>query len=276
MPIAKAPPGAGDLVQRHALPTRLWHWASAALMIGLLMSGLNIFNAHPRLYWGQAGAHFDPAWLEIGAADESGFVRIGTWQAPATGLFGYSDNGSGENVRRAFPSWATLPSRSDLARARDWHLGFAWLFAVGTFVFGIWTVLGRHMRRDLMPRLAELGPRSLWRHCKDHARLRVPDGSEALHYNVLQKLAYLGVTGVLLPLVILTGFCMSPMLSAAFPWLVDLFGGRQSARSLHFIGAFSLLVFVGLHLTMVLVAGPINTLRSMITGWFRIPEARDR
>lgn len=269
-----AEPCGGDLVMRHAFSTRLWHWISAALALGLLMSGLMIFNAHPRLYWGQAGAHYDVAWLEIGADEETGFIRIGALETTTTGLLGYSDDGWGEPTQRAFPSWATLPFYNDLAVARRWHFGFAWPFAIGTLIFGIWSLLNGHVRRDLLPRWHELQPRHIWQHCKNHARFNLPCGAEARHYNILQKLFYIGVTAVLLPLIVLTGLCMSPMINAAAPWMLDLFGGRQTARSLHFCCATLLAAFVVLHIAMVLVAGPLNEVRSMITGWFRLPKVR--
>ena len=117
-------------------------------------------------------------------------------------------------------------------------------------------------------------PAPIWRDIKDHARLRFPTGLAALRYNVLQKASYIGVIFVLLPMIILTGLTMSPGMDAAWPWLVDLFGGRQSARSIHFIVAWLLVAFFLVHILMVLLAGPINELRAMITGWYRVPEAR--
>ena len=105
----------------------------------------------------------------------------------------------------------------------------------------------------------------------DHARLHFPTGDAALRYNILQKISYVGVIFVLLPLMILTGLTMSPAMDAAWPWLLDLFGGRQSARSIHFICAALLLAFIIVHLVMVLLAGPINEIGSMITGRFRVP-----
>ena len=101
-----------------------------------------------------------------------------------------------------------------------------------------------------------------------------PTGDAALRYNILQKLSYVGVIFVLLPLMVLTGLTMSPAMDAAWPWLLDLFGGRQSARSIHFICAALLLGFILVHLMMVLLAGPINEIRSMITGRFRVPPDR--
>ncbi|HEY5238057.1 MAG TPA: cytochrome b/b6 domain-containing protein, partial [Rhizomicrobium sp.] len=108
----------------------------------------------------------------------------------------------------------------------------------------------------------------------DHLRLRFPKGKEALHYNVLQKLAYFTVIFIIGPLIVLTGLTMSPTMDSALPQLLSLFGGRQSARTIHFICAFSFVGFFIIHIVMVVLSGPINNLRSMITGRYKI-EAED-
>jgi thiosulfate reductase cytochrome b subunit len=117
-------------------------------------------------------------------------------------------------------------------------------------------------------------PSHVWADIKHHARLQFPTGEAARRYNVLQKFAYLSVLILLIPGMILTGFTMSPGLDAALPWLLDLFGGRQSARSLHFIFAMGIVAFIVVHLAMVVLAGPINEVRSMITGRYRLPKEK--
>lgn len=238
-------PRGGDLVRRHSLVTRIWHWLNAVTLAIMAMSGLMILNAHPRLYWGHYGADHDPAWLEFAATSEI-----------------------------AFPGWMTIPSEYSLADARLWHLAFAWLLVTGLVAYLLWALRSGHVRRQIAPRLAELAPAHLWHDIREHARLRFPTGSAALSYNVLQKLAYGGVLFVLLPGVILTGLTMSPGLNAAFAWMVDLFGGRQSARSIHFLCAAGLVLFFVVHIVMVVLAGPVNEVRAMITGWYRLPRAR--
>ena len=266
--------GLPERVKRHRLSTRVWHWTNAVVLLVMLMSGLMIFNAHPRLYWGQYGANADPAWLEIGSTETDGYLRIGALQVTTTGLLGRWTDPHGNVQRRAFPHWATIPSSYSLAVGRRWHLAFAWLLALGLLVYMIVSLLNRHAQRDLAPRLAELRPGALWHDIKQHARLRLPTGEAALRYNVLQKLSYFGVIFILLPVVILTGLTMSPGMDAAWPWLLDLFGGRQSARSIHFIVAFMLVLFFLVHLAMVVLAGPVNEVRSMLTGWYRVPKPK--
>jgi thiosulfate reductase cytochrome b subunit len=263
------------LVKRHRLSTRLWHWINALTVFLMLMSGLMIFNAHPRLYWGQYGANFDQAWLEIGSTADAGFLRVGSLRVATTGVLGYRAQPDGNINRRAFPGWATIPSDYSLSAGRRWHLAFAWVLAIGLIAYWIASLINRHAWRDLVPRPAELAPRHLWQEIKDHARLRFPSGAAALNYNTLQKLSYFGVIFVLLPLLVLTGLAMSPGMDAAWSWLIDLTGGRQSARSIHFLCAMGIAGFILIHLIMVLLAGPVNEIRSMITGRYRLPKARE-
>lgn len=263
------------LVKRHRLATRLWHWINAITVFVLLMSGLMIFNAHPRLYWGQYGANADHAWLSIGSSGDRGFLEIAGVMVPTTGILGQWRDGEGVVQRRAFPGWATIPSYYSLSGARRWHLAFAWLLSISLIVFLVVSVLNRHLQRDLAPRREELSPSHVWRDIVDHARLRLPTGEKALRFNILQKLAYIGVIFLLLPLMILSGLTMSPTMDAAWPWLLDLFAGRQSARSVHFISAFLILLFIVVHLIEVVLAGPINEIRSMVTGWYRVRPDQD-
>jgi thiosulfate reductase cytochrome b subunit len=274
---ATAPePKGGDLVRRHRLSTRVWHWTNVVVLTVLLMSGLMIFNAHPRLYWGEYGANFDYAWLEIGAAGGRGVLRLGGLTLPVTGVLGVWTDANGAVQQRAFPGWATIPSAYSLADARLWHMAFAWLLAVGLLAYLLWSLANGHLRRDIHISRREWAPSHIWRDVKLHARLRFPSGAAALRYNVLQKLAYAGVLFVLLPLMVLTGLAMAPGMDAAWPWLTQICGGRQSARSMHFLAAFALLAFAAVHIAMVLLAGPINQVRAMITGRYRLPVDQAR
>lgn len=232
----------GMLVFRHRLSTRLWHWINAVAIIVLLMSGMMISNAHPHLYWGQYGANLDQPWFSVEWVIEGG----------------------------RFPGWATIPSTYNLALARHWHLAFAWVFAVGMLIYLVVSLANRHIKRDLTLKRSELAPAHLWQDIKDHARLKFPTGQEALSYNVLQKIAYVLVIFVLIPLLILTGLALSPGFNAILP-LPDLFGGRQSARSIHFVAAAGIAAFIVVHLILVMLAGPYNEIRSMITGRYRVP-----
>lgn len=268
-------PERGRLVFRHRLSTRLWHWTNAVTLLVMLMSGLMIFNAHPRLYWGEYGANFDTPWLSIEAtARGQGILRIGATVFETTGWLGSWTDPNGIERHRAFPWWATIPSQYSLADARLWHMFFAWVLALGLLFYLLRSLWNGHLRRDVHITRTEWSPRHIWQDLKDHARLRFPKGEAALRYNVLQKFAYAGVLFGLLPMMIVTGLAMSPGTDAWAPVVTEVFGGRQSARSVHFICAFALVAFFVVHIVMVLLAGPINEVRSMITGWYHLPEER--
>ncbi|MFG6176481.1 cytochrome b/b6 domain-containing protein [Halomonas sp. THAF12] len=262
------------VIKRHTLFTRVWHWVNLICLIILLASGLQIFNAHPALYWGK-DSHFDSPALSIGAERDPqgewrGVTRLGGWRFDTTGVLGVSGPAA-DRERRAFPAWATLPGPRWLSMGRQWHFLAGWIFAPLLTAYLVYLVASGQLRRRLLPRRSEW--RRLGATIVEHARLKFPRGEEARHYNILQKLTYLLVLFVIIPLVILTGLTMSPTMDAAWPWLLDVFGGRQSARTLHFLCALALVLFLLVHVALVLLSGVINNLRSMITGRYALPPA---
>ncbi|MFD1612960.1 cytochrome b/b6 domain-containing protein [Sphingomonas tabacisoli] len=265
-----------ELIYRHKLATRIWHWLNALTIVVLLMSGAMIFNAHPRLYWGQYGANFDRPWLQISADARGGYLKVGDRRFETDGVLGRFKAKDGSLRNNAFPYWATIPSNYDLAHARRWHLAFALLLGFGLLGFMLVSLFNRHFRKDLTLRRAEIAPAHVWHDVVEHLKLRFHNAEDPGAFNILQKLSYIGVIFVLIPLVIFTGLTMSPGMDAAWGWLLDLFGGRQSARSIHFIAAALLLLFIVVHLVLVLLSGPINGVRGMVTGWLRVPAKEER
>ncbi len=217
-------------MKKHRLSTRVWHWVNLLALVILFMSGLNISNAHPHLYWGQWGFEPGRAWLNV----------------------------------IEFPGWATIPGYYNLAAARQWHILFAWVFAVGLLAYLLVALVNGYLRRDIATGRKEWRWSAIRADIAAHLQFDFHHG--AGKYNFLQKLAYGVVLFILLPLMIASGMAISPGTDAAFPWLLDVFGGRQSARSIHFIVAWSLFGFFILHVVLVLLSGPIGQLRDMITG----------
>tara|TARA_Y100000815_G_scaffold98559_1_gene87276 strand:- start:13 stop:678 length:666 start_codon:yes stop_codon:yes gene_type:complete len=217
-------------MKRHALSTRLWHWLNLLCVVVLFMSGLTISNAHRRLYWGDWGFEASQAWLMV----------------------------------PRFPDWMTIPGYYSLAVARDWHILMAWPFALGLLFMWIAMMINRHFKRDIVTKRREWRPSAIWRDVVEHLKLNF-DHHEG-KYNFLQKLAYGLVLGVFLPMMIFTGISISPGMEPTFGWLVDLLGGRQSARSLHFIFAFAIAGFFIVHVLLVILSGPIRQMQDMITG----------
>jgi thiosulfate reductase cytochrome b subunit len=205
---------------------------NAAAIIVLFMTGLNISNAHRYLYWGEYG--FDPkdAWLAV--------VR--------------------------FPGWATIPQHYNLALARDWHITMAWPFGIGLLFIWIAMLANGHFRRDLATRLRDWTPGAVLASLKAHSGGPAHGGG----YNPVQRILYGMVFGILLPLMLFTGLAISPGFGAVAPWLVDILGGRQSARSLHFIAAWGIFGFFVIHIVLALIDW--RRIVEMVTGGRR-PEA---
>jgi thiosulfate reductase cytochrome b subunit len=255
-------------IYRYALVVRAAHWTNVLCLAVLLTSGLQIFNAHPALYWGEDSDFERPIFsIYVGFTPEGrpvGVTSIFGRRYDTTGVLGRSEV-DGRPVHRAFPAWLTLPSTQDLATGRVWHFFFAWLFVANGVLYVGHSVISRRGARDLVPRPGQW--RQIGGTIRDHLTFRVHRSAE---YNLIQKVAYLTVVLVLAPLVVLTGLTMSPAVAAAAPWLLDIFGGRQSARTIHFVLTVLFILFVVVHVVMVLVSGFLNNMRSMITGWYSV------
>lgn len=259
----------GPLIYRQSIWTRVTHWIWAICLFFLLLTGLQIFNAHPALYIGQqSGFAFENAIFEIGAVNTAAGPRGqttvfgNTYDTTALGL---GMSGTAERPTfTGFPGSVTIPSYRDLGTGRVVHFFFGWIFVATIFIWFAASFINGHIRRDIVPKPADIAgvPKDI----VDHATLRFKHGRS---YGPLQKLAYFSVFFIMFPLIVLTGLTMSPGLDAAWPWLLDIFGGRQTARTIHFITMLLLVTFFIIHIVMVLAAGPLNELRSMISGWYR-------
>lgn len=266
-----------EVMYRHTVTVRLTHWINALIFVLLLASGLRVFNYHPALYWGNDGHEGMLSFISIEALTDVengapvGVTTVIGHSFNTTGVLGVSYSVSGEPVQAAFPNWVTLPA--GLGPARGVHFDAAWLLVLNGLVYLLSGLFSGHFRRDLLPAAKELSPRNVLADIWNHVRLRRARGAAAHHYNVLQKLAYVIVIFGLLPVMVLSGLTMSPAVTAAVPFLFDLFGGRQSARTIHFLVTNLLVLFVLVHVIQVILTGLFNNMRAMITGRYAIlPE----
>lgn len=273
----KTPPGAAgpQVDYRHPWVVRLWHWANAGAVVVLLMTGLLLFDIHPRLYWGDDGHAGMPAFLAVDAMDVTSAtprfsLQLGGHHWDVTGIIGtiVDEGDSGKYVLIANP-----PDDWQFGATRGWHFMFAWLLGLSLPAYALYLLVSGRLRDRLLPTRVELSARSIGHELSQHLRMRRARGEASRHYNILQKASYLSVIGVLIPLAILSGFTMSNAMTAVFPGLIALFGGHQSARSVHFMVAMLLGLFLLVHVFQVLVSGFTNLMRSMITGRFVVePE----
>jgi Thiosulfate reductase cytochrome B subunit (membrane anchoring protein) len=235
----RALPNGRTLVWRHPAWVRITHWINVACVIILLMSGANILAAHPHLYWGLKST-FDSPWLSFGQ----------------------------------IPAWMMIPQGRDLGAARPWHFLFAWIFVINGLIYLSILFLSRRIGRRLWPTgedIRHLGPSII-----EHARFDFPKDDRARAYNVIQKLAYLAMILIVLPMMLITGLSMSPGFNPVGGIFLDIMGGRQSARTLHFLSAFAIVAFIVIHVGLVIWTGLINNLRAMVTGWFVIEPSAHR
>jgi thiosulfate reductase cytochrome b subunit len=216
-----------------------------------MVSGFVILMAHPRLYWGAVGNDLTPALVELP-------ISRNYWHRGWTpSVAFYSEPGSPVSAERTYDIF------NENGWARSLHFLAAWFLILSSVVYAVTAVLSGHFGRDLRPRAAELAPRRLWGSLRRHAHAALQPGPP---YNPLQKFAYVAVVFAALPLMALTGITMSPAITAAYPGLLDVFGGAQSARTLHF-GIFVLLVlFLAGHVTLTILSGFKRQLRAMTLG----------
>jgi thiosulfate reductase cytochrome b subunit len=238
----------------HARWVRVSHWILAASVLTLAVSGFVILMAHPRLYWGDAGNDLMPALVELPFGPNAHHVEF-TDRAP---IF--------QSAAGPISANRTTDIFNQNGWGRSLHFLAAWFLIVPGLVYVLTGAFGGHFRTNIWPRALELAPGLLWREARDHLRLRIRRSPDDPVYGVLQKCAYSLVIFVAAPLIVVTGLTMSPAVTAAFPFLLKLFGGFQSARTIHFATFVALLVFVVVHLVMVVASGFWRQIRAMTIG----------
>jgi thiosulfate reductase cytochrome b subunit len=223
---------------RHAALVRVTHWIATAALLALLVTGGEIVISHPRFYWGETGNVNMKPLFRIPIPSSRDTVPTG---------YGY-----------------VMPDQNGWSRYL--HFEAAWVLVLTALVYGIWGFWTGHFRRNLLPERQDWTWGAMWDRMALYLRRAPPDADETSAYNVLQRLAYLSVIFVLVPLTILTGLALSPSFNSAVPEIVNGLGGRQSARTLHFFLSWALLFFLVVHVTMVAISGFRVRMRAMITG----------
>ena len=241
----------------HALWVRIAHWVGTASMLTLAFSGVAILMVHPRLYWGETGNDLTPALIELPISRN---YQHGGWSAPMP----FDAAGT-----TAVSASRTYDIFNQNGWARSLHFLAAWWLVVPGMCYLLAGLAAGHFRAHVWPRPVELAPRSVWHDVVDHVSFRIPPGSGGPRYGVLQKLAYSLVIFGAAPLIAITGLTMSPAITASFPVLLSMFGGYQSARTIHFAAFVVLALFVLVHLVMVVASGFARQMRGMTWGTVR-------
>jgi thiosulfate reductase cytochrome b subunit len=222
--------------------------------LALAFSGFVILMAHPRLYWGNAGNDLTPALIELPISRNH---RHGGWDNP-TPFF--------QNAAGPISASRTYDIFNQNGWGRSLHFLAAWCLMMPGAVYLMAGIFGGHFRSHIWPKAKELGLRPVWREVVEHLRFRIPPASSGPQYGLLQKCSYSFVVFVAAPLMVATGLAMSPAVTAALPVLLRVFGGFQSARTIHFFTSAALLMFVLVHVVMVIKSGFRRQIRAMTVG----------
>jgi thiosulfate reductase cytochrome b subunit len=251
--VLREPARAAD-AQRHARFVRISHAIITVSVLTLAFSGFEILMVHPRLYWGEVGNDLTPALFELPISRN---YKHGGWDAPRPFF---------EDAAGPISASRTYDIFNQNGWGRSLHFLAAWCLVLPGAVYLFTGIFGGHFRSHVWPRSSELSPRLVWREILDHVRLRIAPASGGPQYGLLQKCAYSIVVFAAAPLIVLTGLTMSPAIAAAFPFLLPLFGGYQSARTIHFFSFVALLLFVVVHLVMVIASGFRRQVRAITVG----------
>jgi thiosulfate reductase cytochrome b subunit len=233
---------------------RICHWLVVASYLTLAISGFLILMVHPRLYIGEVGNDLTPALLTLPISSNHRPSEL-----QPTVAFSELPGGPISADR----NYAIFNQNG---WARSLHFLAAWVFVVVGVIYLAIGIGTGHIARDLLPRIGELAPSAVWQDLKSHLRIKFGAVRSGQAYNLLQKLAYTSVLFVVVPVMIATGLTMSPAMTSAYPWLLDLFGGYQTARTVHFFGFAALLLFFIVHVAMVIASGFRKQLRAMTWG----------
>jgi len=249
LPQSTSPSGNG-----HARWVRLSHWILTASFITLAFTGFVILMAHPRLYWGETGNDLTPALIELPISRN---YKHGGWEA-VTAFF--EDAASPVSASRTY----------DIFNKNGWgrslHFLAAWVLAGIGLSYLIAGMLTGHLRRHIVPRLGELAPRVVWQDVSDHLRMRIRGATGGPQYGLIQKCSYFAVVFLGLPLIVFSGLAMSPAITAGYPILLRVFGGYQSARTIHFFAFVLLMLFLLVHVVMIMMSGFKRQMRGMTIG----------
>ncbi|MEP6787078.1 MAG: cytochrome b/b6 domain-containing protein [Acidobacteriota bacterium] len=250
--LQRLPTRSGPTGHRHWV--RISHWIVTVSFLTLAVTGVAILMVQPRLYWGEVGNDLTPALIELPISRN---YKHNGWDA---GTPFFDGEGSPVTANRTY----------DIFNQNGWgrslHFLAGWFLVLSGAIYMLGGIFTSHFGRHIVPGRIELAPGSVWSDVKDHLRLRIPAATGGPDYGPLQKFAYLSIVFLALPLMVISGLTMSPAITAAFPFLLDLFGGHQSARTIHFFAFVALILFLLVHILMIVKSGFRRQMRAMTIG----------
>jgi len=227
----------------HKQWVKVLHWIVTLSFLVLVVSGYEILMVHPRLYWGEVGNDLTPAIIELPISRNH---KHGGWEN--TIIFSSEANGPISASR-------TFDIFNQNGWGRSLHFLGGWLFVITGLAYLLLGIFTGHFRKHIWLNVKELSPKLIWLDLIKHMRMQIPPSTGGPQYGLLQKFSYIVVIFLLMPLAVMTGFTMSPAITAAYPFLLKIFGGAQSARTIHFFTSVSLVLFLLVHIMMILKSG---------------------
>lgn len=243
-------------ITKHKAWVKTSHWIISLSFIFLVFTGIEILMVHPRLYWGEVGNELTPAIIELPISRNH---NRSDWEEKVP-FFDTEDS----------PVSAGRNGEAEMFNENGWgrslHFLAAWFLVITGLLYLILGLLTGHFQKHIWPKIKELSPSQIWRDIHGHVKMKIDPPTGGPQYGVLQKIAYMSIIFISFPMAIITGFTMSPAITAAFPFLLEIFGGYQTARTIHFFTSIGLEIFLIMHILMIIMSGFKQQIRYMTLG----------
>lgn len=240
--------------EKHSRWVKVSHWIVTLSFFALIFTGSEMTMVHPRFYWGEVGNDLTPALFELPVSRN---YKHGGWEEsiPFSEVAGAPVSAARTNDIFNQNGWG-----------RSLHFLAGWFLLIPGLIYFIVGIFTGHFRNHVWPRAKEFSLRLFWRDIVNHVRMQIPPATSGPHYGLLQKISYVGVIFFLMPVIVMTGMTMSPAITAAYPFLLKLFFGAQSARTIHFFASIALVLFLIVHVVMIIKSGFKKQIQAMTIG----------
>ena len=230
------------------------HWIVTLSFFALIFTGVEMTMVHPRFYWGEVGNDLTPVLFELPVSRN---YQHGGWEKSVP----FSDA-----VNAPVSASRTYDIFNQNGWGRSLHFLAGWFLLVPGLIYFVAGIFTGHFRKHLWPKAKAFSFRLFWNDIINHVRIQIPPATNGPHYGLLQKFSYVMVIFFLMPVIVMTGMTMSPAITAAYPFLLKLFFGAQSARTIHLLTSISLFIFLIVHVVMMIKSGFKQQIRAMTIG----------
>jgi thiosulfate reductase cytochrome b subunit len=239
---------------KHSRWVKVSHWIITLSFFALVFTGSEMTMVHPRFYWGEVGNDLTPALFELPVSRN---YKHGGWEASVP---------FNETAGAPVSASRTYDIFNQNGWGRSLHFLAGWFLLVPGLIYFIVGIFSGHFRKHLWPHANQFSLREFWTDIRNHLRMQIPKATDGPHYGLLQKISYVVVIFILMPIIVMTGMTMSPAITAAYPFLLKIFFGAQSARTIHFLASLALVLFLVVHVVMIVKSGFKKQMQAMTIG----------